>query len=205
MSWIVYAGLSAVAAALTAATIPLFVAGAVFAQPGTGNWLDTPLSPWNTAGASIPAAPAGDESIAEIVTRCSHPTILRTTPGERALADAGWLPFHIFDKQIIQGDIEIVGALAAVDGMCRPMDFNAFVFVGGRLAGTLSPRLMGSREDGSIGALRLAGDGRIAAEFSRYTEKDPMCCPSSRVRVEYRLEKNAAGAVVVPVTMRPVR
>jgi len=52
--------------------------------------------------------------------------------------------------------------MTAADGMCRPAHFNVFVFVGGRFAGTLSPQLMTSRLDASIGALR------IAAEFARY-------------------------------------
>lgn len=88
---------------------------------------------------------------------------------------------------------------------CRPMDFNVFVFVGGQLAGTLSPLLMMSRGDGAIGAVRLAPDDTIAAEFARYADRDALCCPSGRVTVRYHIDRNGPLAVVVPVSMRATR
>jgi len=36
-------------------------------------------------------------------------------------------------------------------------------------------------------------------EFARYTEKDPLCCPSSRSTVRFRIDRTNAGAVVVPI------
>ncbi len=104
----------------------------------------------------------------------------------------------------MQGDVEIIAGMSGADGMCRPTGFNLFVFVGGRLAGTLSPVPMSSREDGSVGAVRLAPEGTITAEFARYTEKDALCCPSSRVSVRYRVERGAA-AVVVPLAIQVIR
>ena len=101
----------------------------------------------------------------------------------------------MFDRQIVQRDVEIVGGLAGADGMCRPADFNVFVFVNGRLAGTLSPDAMVSRTDGSIGGgVRLGPDDTIAAEFSRFASDDPLCCPSRRVtvRIPHRSHGNAA-------------
>jgi len=127
-------------------------------------------------------------------------------PGERALANAGWLPFHTFDRQIVQRDVEVVGGLAGADGMCRPTQFNVFVFVNSQLAGTLSPSEMDSRTDGSIGGgIRLADDETIAADFARYTSADPLCCPSGRVTVRYRIDRTASPPVVVPVRIQPTR
>jgi hypothetical protein len=145
------------------------------------------------------------ETISEIAKRCGLLPVLRGTPGERAVADAGWLPFHMFDRQIVQRDVEIVGGMAGADGMCRPADFNVFVFVNGKLAGTLSPEDMVSRLDGSISVVRLADDDTIAAEFARYAVPDPLCCPSARVTVRYRIDRKTTLPVVVPVSVQPTR
>ena len=90
--------------------------------------------------------------------------------------------------------------------MCRPADFNVFVFVNGRLAGTLSPDAMVSRTDGSIGGgVRLGPDDTIVADFSRFAREDPLCCPSRRVTVAYRIDRSAKPPVVVPVSVRATR
>ena len=103
-------------------------------------------------------------------------------------------------------NVEIIGGLAGADGMCRPTSYNVFVFVNGQLAGTLSPEPMDSRTDGSIGgAIRLAPDDTIDAGFARYTDKDPLCCPSSHVTVRYRIDRKVTPPVVVPVSVRVTR
>ena len=191
-----------------AAAFGLSLGVAVLAQgPAPATWLDKPLANWNKPGAPIPAAkPAEDESIAALSTRCGYLPLLQTTAGERALVDAGWVPFRVFDKQIVDRDVEIIGGLAGADGMCRPMSFNVFVFVNGRLAGTLSPQTMESRTDGSIGgAIRLAADDTIQAGFARYLDKDALCCPSSHVTVRYGIDRKATPHVVVPVSLRVTR
>ncbi len=88
--------------------------------------------------------------------------------------------------------------------MCRPTAYNLFVFVGGRFAGVLSPMPMTSRLDSSSGVVRLPLPG-ITAEFVRFTSTDPLCCPSSRVTVRYRIDRTAAGPVVAPVEVRNTR
>jgi hypothetical protein len=40
---------------------------------------------------------------------------------------------------------------AGYDGMCRPRQYQDFVFVGSVFAGTLSPQPMDSRTDGALG------------------------------------------------------
>lgn len=174
-------------------------------QAQESSWLDRPLSNWNAAGLSVPRATSNSESVAEIAKRCTVP-VLRNTQGEKALADAGWLPFHLFDRQILERDVEIIAGLSGADGMCRPVDFNVFVFVNGRPAGTLSPAVMASRTDSSLaGGLRLSADDAIAADFSRFAKDDPLCCPSRRVTVAYRIDRTAAPPVVVPVSVRATR
>ena len=81
---------------------------------------------------------------------------------------------------------------------------NLFVFVGGTFAGVLSPATMTSRLDASSGVVRLPLPN-ITAEFARYTATDPLCCPSSRVTVRYRIDRTAAGPVVLPVEIKTTR
>lgn len=166
-----------------------------------GQWLDRPLAGWNQPETGVPKAPAAAESREALMKRCQI-TLLRSTPAERALADAGWIPFLNFDQTLVAGDVEIVDGMSAADGMCRPGGYNVFVFVGGRFAGTLSPTLMTSRGDGSSGAVRLvAGDG-VTSDFARYTSADPLCCPSSHVTVRYRIDRSGPLPMVVPTELR---
>ncbi|MEO5739643.1 MAG: LppP/LprE family lipoprotein [Vicinamibacterales bacterium] len=178
----------------------------VTAQAPQATWLDRPLSNWNVAGRRMPEAAPDGETIPDMAKRCALLPVKRSTVGERAVADAGFLPFHMFDRQIVQRDVEIVAGQAGADAMCSPLDFNVFVFVGGQLAGTLSPREMRSRSDGSIGgAIRLSDDDIIAAEFARYAESDVLCCPSGRVTVRYRIDRTSTPPVVTPVGIQPTR
>ena len=185
--------------------IVLLLGLSLSAQAPEAGWLDRPLKNWNVSGRGLPRAMPNGETIAEISKRCAMPP-LTSTSGEQALAGGGWLPLHMFDRQIVQRDVEIVGGLAGADGMCRPTQFNVFVFVKGQLAGVLSPSDMDSRTDGSIGGgIRLAEDETIAADFARYTGVDPLCCPSGRVTVRYRIDRTASPPVVVPVSIQPTR
>jgi hypothetical protein len=161
-------------------------------------WLDQPLTNWNKAGAPVPAAPAPEEPLKAVASRCRL-TPPATGPA-RTIAAAGWMPFDYFGQPITQDNVEIVGGMTGADGMCRPTRYNVFVFVSGRFAGTLSPALMTSREDGSSGAVRLAPP-EITVEFARYAARDPLCCPSARATVRFRIDRTAAGALVVPTDL----
>lgn len=182
----------------------LLFPAALAAQTPARSWLDRPLVNWNASVTRVPRAAANEEPVAEVAKRCDL-QVKKTTSGERAVSDAGWLPFYLFDRQIVQGDVEIIGGLSGADGMCRPAGYNVFVFVGGRFAGTLSPELMTSRVDGSAGAVRLSAEGTIAAEFTRYIDPDPLCCPSGRVTVRYQIDRKSASPIVVPVAVQPTR
>ena len=68
---------------------------------------------------------------------------------------SGWIPFWNFDQQLVRDDIEILGGMRGGDGMCRPLNYNVFVFVRGQFAGALSPASMDSRLDSSSGVVRI--------------------------------------------------
>jgi LppP/LprE lipoprotein len=179
---------------------------AAAAQAPPASWLDRPLANWNKAGETVPApadARGGGESRAGISSRCKL-TPPQSTAAERAVEAAGWIPFWNFDQQLVRDDVEIVGGMRGADGMCQPTAYNLFVFVGGRFAGRLSPTTMGARLDSSSGAVRLPLPN-VTVDFARYTSTDPMCCPSAHVRVTYRIERAAAGPLIVPAEVRATR
>ncbi len=177
---------------------------AILATSPDTSWLDRPLSNWNQPAATLPNAPAFDEPRETLLKRCPQ-SLQPSTPAEQALARAGWIPFWNVDQQLVRDDVEIVDGLVGSDGMCRPVNYNVFVFVGGRFAGTISPAPMTSRLDGSSGAVRIISRDAITAEFSRYADKDALCCPSSRVTVRYRIDRSGPQPVVVPTDNRPSR
>jgi hypothetical protein len=88
--------------------------------------------------------------------------------------------------------------MSGVDGMCRPMGYQDFVFVDGKFAGTLSPRPMDSRTDGASQRIVLQNSDRIIVVFNRYKDTDPLCCPSQLSRVVYQIETVSGLPVVVP-------
>ena len=113
MSRVGWFGLLSAAVALVVAPLPAQAPSA----PDT--WLDRPLANWNKPGAALPA-PAFDRLAREqILKRCQR-TLPMSTPAERALTEGGWIPFLNFDRQLAEGDVEIVGGMAGADGMCRP-------------------------------------------------------------------------------------
>lgn len=168
------------------------------------SWLDRPLAPWNTLEARLPQAQVGREARDKILNRCTL-TPRQSTPAERLLAAAGWVPFLQFDRQLVRDDVEIVGGMTAADNDCRPVDFNIFVFVWGRFAGTLSPNQMTSTKDGSAGAIRIGANDTITADFARYVREDLECCPSSHVTVRYQITRKGGQAVVTPIRVTKTR
>jgi hypothetical protein len=60
---------------------------------------------------------------------------------------------------------------------------------------------MAARSDGFVNVLRLLSPTRISAEFARYTEQDPLCCPSRTSSVQFDVQTTAAGARVVPTSV----
>jgi hypothetical protein len=162
-------------------------------------WLD-PDSPaaWNQPGGAVPQAPRvegnGDP-------RCRESERPAETPEDHAVTARGWRLFH--DYQAGWG-LKVIWALASYDGMCRPWGYQVFVFTRGIFAGTLSPRPMDSRTDASLFSVqllsRLAGADPLAATFERYAGTDPLCCPSRRTVVRYRVDRSQGSPLLVPVS-----
>ena len=124
-----------------------------------GAWLDqSPPTGWNVAGAAPipPAPPTTRSSPIPAARRMARPP---ETDADRQVAGAGWT---------VSGDyragwgVQVVRGLALYDGMCRPLQYQEFVFVDGRFAGTISPSPMDSRTDGAgeTEAIRSGSDRR---------------------------------------------
>lgn len=158
----------------------------------SGSWLDAQMvANWNVAGATVPKAPApvvtitiGSGTAPGATPRasgtpragCNPPSVVPATIAERAVAGAGWT---VFLAESRQGNVGLVAGLASYDGMCRPMQYQIFVFVNDTFAGTLSPQTMDSRADGAIETPNVSPDGtQIVANYLRYAANDPACCAS---------------------------
>ena len=165
--------------ALAAVAIGLLTAARLPAAGGA--WLDTPLAGWNIPGAALPKAPPAEGTPDP---RCREHARPAAGNEDRAVIAAGWVlvgPLQVF------GDTSVVTATSAFDGMCRWWSYQVFVFVDGRFAGTLSLEPMNSRTDGAAVQVHLYHASSIMAEFTRYTGKDPLCCPSGRSFVSYQV------------------
>jgi hypothetical protein len=151
-------------------------------QSPAASWLDTAApAPWNIPGASIPAAPTTDGNGDPRCGTQARPVQLEE---DRRLRERGWDLIGAY-----QGGWQtvVIRAGSGYDGMCRPLQFQDFVFVRGVFAGTLSPHPMDSRTDGAIGRALLQGDGRLVAEYARYAASDPLCCPSASTSVSFEI------------------
>jgi hypothetical protein len=167
----------------------LEASGAPPAKPAV--WLDQPKpASWNTPGVAIPRAPATQDNIDARCRTLARPAELAA---DRGLQAQGWDLVGAF-----QGgwEILVIHATAGYDGMCRPRHFQAFVFVHGAFAGTLSPQPMDSRTDAALSQVAIASQTRLTAEYQRYTENDPLCCPSGTTEVVFEIAPD--GPVVRP-------
>jgi uncharacterized lipoprotein YbaY len=157
---------------------------------GQTSWLDRPLTTnWNNGSGVVPNAP---QTFAPLEARCKGQIRNPESIADRAVTRAGW---SLFGASQTYGAVTVVNGLAGFDGMCRPTQFNTFVFVSNRFAGTLSPDVMNAREDGSLTNASLYGPTSITAEFNRYTSNDPLCCPSQKSSVSYSLTTGASARV----------
>jgi uncharacterized lipoprotein YbaY len=174
--------------ALATVLMTLVLSSAAFGQT---SWLDRPLNNWNRAGAVIPTPP---RNAAPLDAMCRQTTRTAVSVADRALTRAGWM---LFGPTQTYGPTTVIMAMASADGMCRPNEYNAFVFANDRFIGTLAPAPMGARSDGSLGDYRLQSSTELTAEFSRYAESDALCCPSQKSLVTYSLFRSGA-AIVFP-------
>jgi LppP/LprE lipoprotein len=162
----------------------------------SATWLDLPPSNWNTPAASIPAA----EAVPATLPMCSADERPPASPEESQLAAKGW-KLETYWSPIGGPAAQVLLATAGYDGMCRPWQFNAFVFSNGQFAGTLSPDPMLSRFDGVlVDSPVVLADGSLQAEFLRYAPTDAACCPSrGRTQVVYAVQSSSGASLVVPL------
>ncbi|MGI9145448.1 MAG: LppP/LprE family lipoprotein [Chloroflexota bacterium] len=162
--------------------------------PTPGAWLEgSPPPNWNVPGAAVPAAPPAH---AEIDPRCGAQERTSESAEEDQVVDAGW---RLFNAARVGWGLWIVDGLVDYDGMCRPNQFQGFVFADGQFAGTISPTPMDSRTDGSGRLIDVHGPGTLSGQFVRYVAADPLCCPSSVFSVEYSLDRSGPAPVLVPL------
>jgi LppP/LprE lipoprotein len=174
----------------------LGVAAAVGAEAA---WLDeSPPPQWNHAGGTVPRAPAlnGNDD-----PRCRRSERPAETPEDHAVVQAGWRLFRDYQAG---WRMKLVWGLVSYDGMCRPIGYQVFVFIDRRFAGTIAPAPMSSRTDGSATSVMLVGSpddanlDALSVTFARYTDNDPLCCPSRNTLVRYRLARQGNERVLVP-------
>ena len=98
---------------------------------------------------------------------------------KQALVGAGWF---LFNAQAGHTEpVEILKGQSGADGMCRPTGYQAFVFVDGVFAGTLSPGLVeNSRDDGALTEATVGPGDEIQATYVRYTPRDPLFAAPQR-------------------------
>jgi LppP/LprE lipoprotein len=183
---------------LCAAGIALFFIASSTAQGQSAHksWLDRPLRNWNRPQAKISSAPPGGLDGSPDI--CRDSIRKPTGPEDRAVTAAGWL--LVGSLQRLSGTA-LVLAESSADGMCRPMGFQEFVFVGGRFAGTISPVPMNSREDGAMNPIELHRADRLNAAFSRYAQSDARCCPSRQTLVSYEIKTVDGRPLLVPLSL----
>ncbi len=162
-------------------SLPSFQASA---QQTKASWLDRPLKSWNRVDRSFPKLPRPKTDSTEIDKRCLQQVRPPTSPAENALVRQGW---KLYGSVQNYGLTQVITATSSFDGMCRPMQYQAFVYWEGRYAGTLSPVSMDSRTDGALSDIRLTSTTSLSAEFYRYRESDPLCCPSGIGTVLFNL------------------
>jgi hypothetical protein len=166
-------------------------------QPAAPLWLDAPQLPsWNRPGMPIPGAPKGEKNPDP---RCHA---LARTPASK---DEGEVSAHGWDlvgPVSAAHQIRVIVGTADYDGMCRPRQYQEFVFVRGVFAGTLAPQPMDSRTDGAIGRVVIQSDRKLKAEYGRYGAGDPLCCPSRTTSVAFDIDPDPP--VLKPVSARTV-
>ena len=175
--------------------ISIFLSIAILAFAGLcsaqSSWLDRPMGRnWNAGVTDVPQAPRVLVAISE---RCRDQIRTPDSLSDRAVTRAGW---SLFGASQTFGQATVTGAMASTDVQCRPTQYNYFVFVNNRFAGTLSPDMMISRTDSSIVDVNLLSETAITAEFARYRSSDPASSPSQRSVVIYRInrERNIVDA-----------
>src|SRR5262249_44326931 len=119
---------------------------------------------------------------------------------DRRVAARGWDLVGAYQRG---WQVLVVRGTASYDGMCRPLQYQDFVFARGVFAGPLSPRPMNRRTDGALTRVTLQSERQLTAEFARYNRSDALCCPSRTSRVVFEITQR--WPVVRPVSVSTSR
>jgi hypothetical protein len=117
--------------------------------------------------------------------RCREAARSPQSEEDGQLRARGW---DLIGPPTLQGQIRVIGGAANYDGMCRPLQFQQFVFVHGVFAGTLSPQPMDSRTDGALSRVTIVSDRKVQARYLRYGATDPLCCASRTTSVAFDVD-----------------
>jgi hypothetical protein len=156
--------------------------GSAGAQTPAGNWLDSnSVTGWNRPGTPIPYAPERQNPD----PRCRALARSPQSDEDGQLRTHGW---DLVGSPSAAKDIRVIAATADYDGMCRPRQYQSFVFAHGVFVGTLSPHLMDSRTDGALSQVAIESDRKLQAKYLRYAATDPLCCASRTTTVTFAID-----------------
>jgi len=155
------------------------------------SWLESKLTNWNVVGAPVPRAPKPEGDPASL-PRCQDQVRPAASYEDRLVVAAGWT---LVGPLLVWGQNAVLTGYTGVDGMCRPLGYQIFVFADGRFTGTLSPVPMNSRTDGAAQAPELFGSS-VRVAFSRYGPNDPLCCPSHVDTLGFHINRGPKGPVL---------
>jgi len=162
----------------------------VFAQ---SIWLDQqPLPSWNSRSREILTTekmPSGE------LAQCGKFVRQPTLAADKLLAKYGWT---LVGAAQVYGKTTVVTTASGFDGMCRPRELIARVFVGNRVAGTLSPGPTDSRTDGSLVNVKMTSETTLTAEYVRYRASDALCCPYKTEAVTFVIKPDGANFLLTP-------
>lgn len=164
----------------------------VVAQPAY-SWLDDkPLPNWNSRSRAIlqtEKISSGD------LAQCGKFVRQPTLAADKQLAKSGWT---LVGPAQVYGKTTVVTWAQGFDGMCRPRGFQTLVFVGNRVAGTLSPGPMDSRTDGALVNVKMTSETTLTAEYVRYRAADALCCPYKTEAVTFVIKPDGANFLLTP-------
>jgi len=152
------------------------------------NWLDqNSSSNWN---GNSEISKTKKISSSEL-KRCADEVRTPSLEGDTILMKNGWTLIGYTTQ--VNGDTAVIPVAGGFDGNCRPLKTQTFVFVGSKLAGTLSPGLMNSRTDGNVTNVKLTSATTLTAEYARYRANDPLCCPWKTQEVSFVIKQNGGN------------
>ena len=180
-------------------TIKFLIAAFVVVLPLYSNafaqrsWLDqTSLSNWNSSSRITKTKKISSAELKRCASEVRQPSL----EADSLLMKNGWT--LLGNPMTVYGDTAVVSVAGGFDANCRPVNFQTFVFVGSKLAGTLSPTLMNSRTDGALTDIDMTSEKNLTAEFSRYRASDPLCCPWKTEEVSFEIRQDNGNFLLVP-------